>query len=77
MRAAASALRTDPRYPDLLDRLSERARELLGPRAVVTESPAGGIVAAWGSRRLDLSLPAVAESTLATMASEVSALWTL
>jgi vacuolar-type H+-ATPase subunit E/Vma4 len=76
VRTAASALRTEPRYPDLLDRLSDRARALLGPLAVVTESPAGGIVAERGSRRLDLSLPSVAESTLETMASEVSALWT-
>ncbi len=76
VRTAVSALRSDPCYPDLLDRLSAHARALLGPRAVVTESPAGGIVAERGSRRLDLSLPTVAEATLGTMASEVSALWT-
>ncbi len=73
--AAASALRADPRYPALLDRLTERARELLGPQAVVTEGPEGGVVAERGSRRLDLSLPSVAEATLESMAPEVSALW--
>lgn len=74
--AAASALRADPRYRELLDRLTERARELLGPQAEVTESPVGGIVAHHGSRRLDLSLPTIAETTLGTMAPEVSTLWT-
>ncbi|HUX71309.1 MAG TPA: hypothetical protein VMV41_12405 [Cellulomonadaceae bacterium] len=74
--AAASALRTDPRYPALLDRLTERARELLGPQAVVTESPEGGIVAERGSRRLDLSLPSVAKAALGAVAPEVSTLWT-
>ncbi|MHB1490162.1 V-type proton ATPase subunit E [mine drainage metagenome] len=73
---AASALRADPRYPELRDRLTERARELLGPQAVVTESPVGGIVAHEGSRRLDLSLPTIAETTLGMMAPEVSTLWT-
>jgi vacuolar-type H+-ATPase subunit E/Vma4 len=74
--AAASALRADPRYPALLDRLTEHARELLGPQAVVTEGPDGGIVAERGSRRVVLSLPAIAVATLEAMAPEVSSLWT-
>lgn len=73
--AAVSALRTDPRYPRLSARLAELAREVLGPDAVVAQSPAGGVVAEHGARRLDLSLPSLAAATLADMGPEVSALW--
>ncbi len=76
VRAAATALRTDPRYPELLARLTERSHSLLGRHATVTESPDGGIVAEAGSRRLDLSLPTLAAETLSQRAAEMDALWT-
>jgi len=76
VRQSAVALRADPRYPRLLARLTEQGYALLGPDATVAESPEGGVVAEAGSRRLDLSLPALADRTLESMTQEVSALWT-
>lgn len=75
VREAAVALRTDPRHPDLLARLRVRALEALGPDATVTECPEGGIIAESGSRRLDLSLPTLANGVLESMTPEISALW--
>ena len=67
VRAAAAGLTSDPRYPDLLTRLTEQCRQLLGPEAKVSESPEGGVFAAAGPRHLDLSLPVLAEMTLDSM----------
>ncbi|MDJ0322695.1 hypothetical protein QMG61_02815 [Cryobacterium sp. PH31-AA6] len=75
VRVSATALRTDPRYPDLLAGLIERAHALLGPDATVTENEDGGVTAEAGSRRLDLSLPTLAADTLAQMSPEVADLW--
>jgi len=73
---AATALQLDPRYPELVARLTERCRAVLGPDAAVGPSPLGGVVANAGSRHLDLSLPALAAETLESMGAAVSALWT-
>lgn len=75
VRERASALVEDPRYPDLLERLRERARAALGPDAVLTEAPEGGLVAEAGSRRLDLSLPTLADAALEAAADQVAGLW--
>lgn len=75
VRQAVAELRTDPRYPRLLARLTEQSHDLLGPEATVAESPQGGVVAEVGSRRLDLSLPALATRTLESMTQEVGELW--
>ncbi len=75
VREAAAGLTSDPRYPELVTRLTEQCRQLLGPDAGVSESPEGGVVAEAGPRRLDLSLPVLAEMTLdATPAARE--LWT-
>jgi vacuolar-type H+-ATPase subunit E/Vma4 len=76
VRQAAVELRADPRYPSLLSRLVDQSRALLGPEATVAESPEGGVIAEAGSRRLDLSLPALATRTLESMTQEVGELWT-
>jgi len=76
VRQAAVELRTDPRYPRLLARLTEQSRALLGAEATVTESPQGGVVARAGSRTLDVSLPVLAARTLESMTQEVCGLWT-
>ncbi len=73
--ARATALRTDPEYPRLLDALRSHARAVLGPEAATREHPDGGIVATSGTRRLDLSLPSLARATLESMTEEVSELW--
>lgn len=74
---AAMAARTDPRYPQLVDRLVEHGRAVLGPDATVTQSPDGGVVVERGSRRLDLSLPALATQALDERQGEVERLWAL
>jgi vacuolar-type H+-ATPase subunit E/Vma4 len=74
VRQAAVGLTRDPRYPDLMARLKEQCRELLGPDVSVTESADGGVVAEAGSRRLDLSLPVLAGLTLDSMPG-ASQLW--
>lgn len=73
---AATALRDDPRYPALRAGLQDYALGILGPDAQVRESPAGGIIAEAGSRRLDLTLPVLALTTVAAMPQQVSSLWT-
>ncbi|MBE1494018.1 vacuolar-type H+-ATPase subunit E/Vma4 [Amycolatopsis lexingtonensis] len=73
---AVRRLRDAPDYPELLERLTTRARELLGPDAVVTEHPAGGIVAETATRRLDLTLATVAVRAFERVAADVERLWT-
>ena len=71
----ARGLRSDPRYPQMLRRLTDRADRILGPMASVTESYKGGITGTAGSRHLDLSLPALAEQALERHSGEVHRLW--
>ena len=72
---AVRALRDEPGYPALRTRLAARAREILGADAVITEDPAGGIVAQAAGRRLDLSLPAFAARALERVEGGVDGLW--
>ncbi|HEV7187335.1 MAG TPA: V-type ATP synthase subunit E family protein [Blastococcus sp.] len=74
-RAAARQLRADPRYPDLVAALTERARVELGPGATVHEHPDGGVVAAAAGRRLDGSLEALADRALTGLGPDVQGLW--
>ena len=52
-----------------------RARAALGPDAILTEAPEGGLVAESGSRRLDLTLPTLADAALEAAADQVAGLW--
>ncbi len=74
LRESASALQAESLYPQLIKALSERCLLLLGPSTTVTESPEGGVIAESDSRRLDLSLPLLAEMCLDSMA-EARDLW--
>jgi vacuolar-type H+-ATPase subunit E/Vma4 len=76
VREAALNLRQDASYPTLLAVLSEHGRAVLGAEATVIEDPTGGVIVQAGSRRLDLSLPALAARTLDAMSPQVSRLWT-
>lgn len=75
VRESTAGLKSDPRYANLVARLTEECRALLGPDAVVSESPDGGVVAEAGSRRLDLSLPVLAGVTVESLPG-ARALWT-
>lgn len=74
-REAALGLRASADYPKLCQALAERANAVLGPAASVYESPAGGMVAVSGSRRVDLSLPTLAEREVERLGSAVERLW--
>lgn len=69
------ALRHEPDYPLLRDRLAARARERLGPDAVITEHPEGGIVARAAGRRLDYSLPGFAARAVDELGADIVGLW--
>jgi len=61
VRIAASELATGPDYAGLRATLVTAAHRVLGPDAIITEAPGGGIIAQSGNRRLDLSLAEFAE----------------
>ncbi len=75
VRDAVSTLRREPTYPAVLTALATTAREVLGPQALVHEAPDGGVLAEAGSRRVDLSLGALAERALDDLEAEVARLW--
>lgn len=72
VRAAASALREDPR---LVDHLRTLARDLAGPGAEVTEHADGGFVALGRGTRVDCSLRALADHAVDALGAEVERLW--
>lgn len=75
IRDAVSRLPDDPRYPALLDRLEQLARQQLGPDAEIVPDPDGGLVATAGGRRVDYRLPALADRASDAIADEVVTLW--
>jgi vacuolar-type H+-ATPase subunit H len=75
-RAGVAALRADPAYPAILERLTARARALLGADAGIAPHPDGGVLASAPGRRCDLSLPALADRAVDSLGPEVERLWT-
>jgi vacuolar-type H+-ATPase subunit E/Vma4 len=75
-RTAASALRDDAGYPDLLERLTAAARADLGAGTEVQPDPAGGVRGRAGSRRVDYTLPALADRCVAALGPKARRLWT-
>src|SRR5450759_4954942 len=74
-RAAVARLRDDPDYPRMLARLSDRARAALGSAAVLGEPEDGGIVATDGVRRVDFSLPTLADRAFDASAVQIRRSW--
>ena len=76
-RAAVLRLREDSRYPALLDRLTRKAREQLGPDAEVEVDPPGlgGVIGRKGQASVDYTLPALAERAIASLGDELESLW--
>ncbi|NMH97778.1 hypothetical protein [Pseudonocardia acidicola] len=71
-----AAVRELPRWcPDLRDRLAARARAVLGPEAVLTATPDGGVLAELPGRRLELSLDALADLAVDGLGAEAELLW--
>jgi vacuolar-type H+-ATPase subunit E/Vma4 len=77
-REAARGLRHDPRYPELLDRLSAAAGAQLGEGAQLDVDPpgAGGVRAVSGRRHVDYTLDALADRCLERLGSGLERLWT-
>jgi vacuolar-type H+-ATPase subunit E/Vma4 len=75
-QAAVDHLRSEPRYGELLERLSARAREELGSGAELElDPPDGGVVGRVENRRVDHTLPVLVERCLAEHAGELERLW--
>jgi vacuolar-type H+-ATPase subunit E/Vma4 len=76
-RRAALELRREPGYGDLLERLAAAARRDLGPDAEVEVDPpdAGGVRARAGTRRVDLTLAAIADRCIDDLGPAARRLW--
>jgi vacuolar-type H+-ATPase subunit E/Vma4 len=77
VHAAALDLRNDARYPALLNKLEGLARDQLGPNTSIERDPngLGGVVGVSGARRVDYTLPALADRALESVADKVAQLW--
>lgn len=73
----ALELRADPRYRELLDRLSSTARSQLGPHAELEVDPAGagGVVGRAGRQSVDYTLPTLVERAIEDLDGTLEALW--
>ncbi len=74
---AAAAFHRSDRYPAFEERLVGAAVEALGRDARIERDPGGvgGVVATAGSRRLDLTLPALVHAAVGGLGPEVEELW--
>jgi vacuolar-type H+-ATPase subunit E/Vma4 len=68
-------LRQSAEYPAIRERLYERARRLLGPRAEIAEHEAGGVVARAPGRRADCTLDDLAARALDRLGARAETLW--
>ncbi len=68
-------VRGDPTYPELVERLTGRARALLGQSARTVEVPEGGVVAETDGRRVELTFPVLADQAVAALGAELEGLW--
>jgi hypothetical protein len=76
VRATVAALRDEPGYDLLLERLRREAAQAAGPHAVLTEAPAGGIIARAPGIIVDCSLPRLADASVEALGDQVAWLWT-
>ena len=74
IRAAVLGLRDEPGYPELRDRLARAARQAAGPRAEVSEHPAGGVIARAGGVVVDCSLPRMADRAIEALGPRIAGL---
>jgi len=74
IRAAVLGLHGEPGYGDLRDRLAGLARAAAGPDAVLSEHPAGGVVARTPSVLVDCSLPRLADLVIGQLGPQITEL---
>jgi hypothetical protein len=77
-RAAVLALRSEPAYEELLERLTKAARRDLGEQAELEVDPpqAGGVRASAEGRRVDYTLVALADRCVEGLGAGLKRLWT-
>lgn len=61
--------------PAIAARLTQRARDLLGPDARITAHPQGGLLAEAPGRLVDLGLPTLARRALERLGAQAEQLW--
>ena len=74
---AALQLKTDRRYPELLERLSQIATAQLGAGAKLEIDPPelGGVVARAGARSVDYTLPSLVDRAIGELDGKLETLW--
>lgn len=76
VRGEVTALRGDPGYGQLRDRLTTMARLAAGPGAAVTGAPDGGVLARGAGVTVDCSLARLADLAVQALGPDVRELWT-
>ena len=76
IRAAVLALRDEPGYPRLRDRLREMAAGAAGPGAALADHPDGGVIATAPGVVVDCSLGKLADRAIAALGARIAALCT-
>ena len=71
-----ATLRGDPWYAAWCDGMREEVRSALGPDAVVSEHPEGGVLGEASGRRVAFTLVVLAERALDALGPDVEGLWT-
>ena len=74
IRAAVLALRDQPGYPQLRQRLIERAASAAGPGAVIADHDDGGVIATAPGVVVDCSLDRLADQAITMIESHIIAL---
>ena len=74
-REAVGTLRDDPGYPAFLDALRRRIAAELGPEAVVTEHPRGGLVGECDGRRVEYTLDCLADTVVDGLGPVIEEAW--
>lgn len=72
----AATLRADPAYATWCDGVRENVLAALGPDAVVTEHPEGGVLGEASGRRVAYTLPGLAGRALDALGTDLEGLWT-
>jgi len=77
IHTALRELRDAPEYAEVVEGLAARARRQLGADARVVDDPGGlgGVVAERGGRRVDDTLPALADRAFADVMYRVEEIW--
>jgi len=71
----AATLRQEASYSRALERLTARARDVLGSDATVTEHPSGGVVAEANGRHLSFTVECLVDEAISSLGADLQGLW--